>query len=178
LGWRELRTKNSFARARVAVVAGEASGHAVVHCLRRMGLAVVHDLSDIEQARLLCSSGRVNACLVVLPRPVPDQVPSLQLETGAPGRGTGIPSLLIADVLTPHLLKTAGRAGYIAAIPADITPRMLYRCIGALLQQSRRVADRSSGRYGELAQPTDPMREAVPRTLAFGSIDPGKLKLQ
>lgn len=168
---------NSFARARVAVVASDRSGLAIVHCLRRMGLAAVHGLSDIEQARLLCASGRVNACLVVLAPPVPDQIPPLRVESGAPGRGTGIPSLLIADVLTPHLLNTAGRAGYIAVIPGGIAPRLLYRCIAALLQQSRRVACRSGGR-SPVSFEMEPERAVAPRTLPLVSPDPGKLKLQ
>lgn len=169
---------NRFARARVVVVAGEMSGRAIAHCLRRMGLATVLDVPGLEQARRLCESGRVDACLVVLPRPVPDELPPLRLETGAPGRGTNIPSLLIADAITPHLLKTAGRAGYIAAIPAGIAQRRFYRCIGALLQQSRRSACRSGGSTAEIDELADSLRGGAPRTLAFASSDPGKLKLQ
>ncbi len=167
-----------FARARVVVVAGEMSGRATVHCLRRMGLAAVLDVPGLEQARRLCESGRVDACLVVLPRPVPDELSPLRLEAGAPGRGTSIPSLLLADAITPHLLKTAGRAGYVAAIPAGIAQRRLYRCIGALLQQSRRLACRSGGSTAELEELADPVGGGAPRTLAFASTDPGKLKLQ
>ena len=169
---------NSFARACVVVVASESSSCSLIQSLRRMGVATVLGVPGLEQARRLCHSGRVDACLVVLPRPVPDELPPLRLETGAPGRGTNIPSLLLADAITPYLLKTAGRAGYLAAIPAAIAPRRLYRCLGGLLQQSRRLACRSGGSAAELEELADPASAGAPRTLAFVSTDPGKLKLQ
>ena len=100
--------------------------------LRRMELAQVTSVADLEEARLVCQSGKADACLVTVDAPVPDAVPAK--ESDAPGRWCGVPAFLIAPVVTPHLRQAARRGGYLAAISATIPPRMLYRRLGAALQ--------------------------------------------
>ena len=82
----------SFSNARVVVVAGAETGRPLVHTLTRMGLASVRLVANPDQARQLCTTKNADACLVVLPRPVPDELPQWTAETGAPGREAGIPS--------------------------------------------------------------------------------------
>src|SRR5262249_51155745 len=111
----------SFSNARVVVVAGADTGRTLVSTLTRMGLGGVRLVANPDQARQLCTAKSADACLVVLPRPVPDEAPQWTAETGAPGREAGIPSLLLAQVVTPYVSKSARRAGYVASVPADVT---------------------------------------------------------
>src|SRR5262249_61772414 len=113
-----------------------------------------------------------DACLVVLPRPVPDEVPPWTAETGAPGREAGIPSLLLAQVVTPYVNKSARRAGYVASVPADVSSRLLYRWMGALLQKQRRAHDNAHERPRARVPLADPTHSHSHE--AWG----GKFKLQ
>jgi len=135
----------SFSIARVVIVSGEQTGRCLVDALTRMGVAGVRLVSSSDVAQQLCAAGSADACLVVLPRPVPDELPQWTAETEAPGCGAGVPSLLLADMVTPHVTKSARSAGYLAAISAHLPQRLLYRWIGALLQkrQQTRPAERS-----------------------------------
>jgi len=147
----------SFSNARVVVVAGAESGRPLVSTLTRMGLAGVRLVADPEQARRLCTARGADACLVVLPRPVPDEALPWTAETGAPGREAGIPSLLLAQVVTPYVIKSARRAGYVAAVPTEVSSRLLYRWMGALLQKQRRARDS----VNERARPRVPLADAM-----------------
>jgi len=162
----------SFSTARVVVVAGGEAGRPIVHTLTRMGLAGVRLVACPEQARQLCTAKGADACLVVLPRPVPDEAPQWTAETGAPGRDAGIPSLLLAQVVTPYVTKSAKRAGYVASVPADVSSRLLYRWMGALLQKQRQARDSMSRRATLKVPPADATYAASHE--AWGS----KLKLQ
>ncbi|MGC2074187.1 MAG: hypothetical protein WA694_23210, partial [Pseudolabrys sp.] len=116
--------------------------------LRRMEVAQVTAVRGLEEARLLCQSGNADACLVAVDAPVPDGVP--MQESDAPGRHCGIPALMIAPIVTPHLRRAARRGGYLAAISATIPPRMLYRRLGAALQGRHAVrSEPHAGWQGE-----------------------------
>src|SRR5438876_8385569 len=106
------------ASARVIIVAGHESGRALAQVLSRMGLSGVRIVPSAHDARLLCESNHADACLVMLPRALPDEMPRWSADSEAPGRGAGVPSLLIAEVVTPHLARFARNFGYFAAIPA------------------------------------------------------------
>ena len=119
-----------------------------------MGLSGVRIVPSAHDARLLCESNHADACLVMLPRALPDEMPRWSADSEAPGRGAGVPSLLIAEVVTPHLARFARNFGYFAAIPASLAPRMLYRCVRAMLQRRRQSIARSTwprGRPASLA---------------------------
>ena len=58
-------------------------------------------------------------------------------EGDAPGRSCGIPTLIVAPVVTPYLRRTARRRGYLAAVSAALPSRLLYRRIGSALQRRR-----------------------------------------
>jgi hypothetical protein len=120
-----------FKSARVVLVALETRPW--VGTLTRMGISDVCCVSEMKAARTLCDAGGVDVCLVVLPRAMPDEKPRWDARSDAPGRGR-VPSLLFADVATPYVRRAAVNAGYHAVIPADVSSRILYRCIGALLQ--------------------------------------------
>jgi hypothetical protein len=162
----------SFSNARVVVVAGAETGRPLVQTLTRMGLASVCLVANPDQARQLCTTKNADACLVVLPRSVPDEAPQWTAETGAPGREAGIPSLLLAQVVTPYVSKSARRAGFVASVPADVSSRLLYRWMGALLQKQRRADDSAN----ERARPRVPLADAMQSHSdeAWG----GKFKLQ
>jgi hypothetical protein len=108
--------------------------------LRRMDVAQVTSVDTIEQARLVCKAGDADACIVACEDAVPDGVP--QGAADAPGRSCGVPSLMLVPSVTPYLRAKARRCGYLAAVPATIAPRMLYRRIGGALQR-RRAARRA-----------------------------------
>jgi hypothetical protein len=164
---------NSFADARVVVVAHEDSGRSLAQSLSRMGVGRVTIVPHPEEARLLCDAGRGDMCLVVLQRPVPDEIPAWTDETEAPGRKSGIPSLLMADVVTPHILRVARRSGYIATIESHLPSRLLYRSLRALLQRHRRHTD-ADARIADDAAASAAALQAPDDDAWFG----GKLKLQ
>jgi hypothetical protein len=120
---------------RVVVVASEQQ--ALADLLIRIGIADLCCVSEMATAQSLCDAGAVDACLVVLPRAVPDDKPDWDARTDAPGRGR-VPSLLFAEAVTPYVRHAAADAGYYAVIPLAVSSRMLYRRIGALLQAGRR----------------------------------------
>ena len=148
--------------AHIVVVSDSDQGPMLVARLRRMEVAQVTSVGTIEQARLVCKAGDADACIVACEDTVPDGVP--QAAADAPGRGCGVPSLMLVLSVTPYLRAQARRRGYLAAVPAAIAPRMLYRRIGGALQR-RRAARRaprisvgvpilSSARPGSFAKPT------------------------
>lgn len=122
-----------FATARVVVVADAEC--ALVAAIGRMGVVGVKRVARIDTAQAMCDAGDVDACIVVLPKFVPDDCPPWTAETEAPGRGR-VPSLLLADPVTPYVRQCARTSGYVAAVPLGLSSRMLYRTIGALLQTS------------------------------------------
>jgi hypothetical protein len=162
-----------FKSARVVLVAGE--HRPLADLLSRMGIADVCCVSDMAAARARCDAGDIDACLVVLPRAVPDDNPGWDARTDAPGKGR-VPSLLIVEATTPYVLRAASDAGYHAVVPSVLSSRMLYRCLAALLQAGRRQGSR-------IAQPsrrprTRPRRAGVIRAFGRHTVSLGKLKLQ
>jgi hypothetical protein len=132
--------------SRIVVVADCDSGRDLVARLRRMEVAQVSAVARVDQARELCQRGGVDVCLVAFDVSVPDGVP--QAEGDAPGRSCGIPTLIVAPVVTPHLRRTARRRGYLAAVSAALPPRLLYRRIGAALQCRRGERRRRRSEHG------------------------------
>jgi len=130
--------------SRIVVVADSGDDHILATRLRRMEVAKVTAVTDLEEARRLCQSGAADACLVAIDTAVPDAVPAA--ESDAPGRCCGIPTLMVAPVVTPYLRRMARRGGYLAAVSATIPPRMLYRRIRAALQGRRAGGPRRASR--------------------------------
>jgi hypothetical protein len=151
----------SFSIARVVVVAGDQSGGYLAHALTRMGLAGVRLVATLDEARQLCAVDSVDACLAVLPPSVPDEVPRWTPETEAPGRRAGVPSLLLAEALTPYVTKSARSSRYVAAIPAKVPPRLLYRWIGALLQKQAQRQARTAAAAAANGRPEVPSADAL-----------------
>jgi hypothetical protein len=128
----------SIQRAHIVVVADSDHGLVLAARLRRMEVAQVTPVTGLDAARVICQAGDSDACIVVFDDTVPDAMPIA--ENDAPGRNTGVPSLMVVPTVTPYLRKMASRRGYMAAVSATIPPRMLYRRIGSALQ--RRCAAR------------------------------------
>jgi hypothetical protein len=133
----------SIRRANIVVVADSYQGLVLAARLRRMEVARVTTVAGLDEARRLCRAGDTDACLVSFNDLVLDAAPAV--ENDAPGRDSGVPSPMLADVVTPHLRRVARRCGYCAAVPCAIAPRLLYRRIGGALQR-RRAARRSRRR--------------------------------
>jgi DNA-binding response OmpR family regulator len=127
----------SVRSVRIVVVAD--SDHALMFAARlsRMQLGEVTPVAGLDQARRLCRAGGADVCIVANDEGVLDARPTVP--SGAPGRGCGVPSLMVVAAASPALRKSARRAGYASVIPAAIAPRMLYRRLRAALQR-RRVA--------------------------------------
>ena len=122
----------SIQRAHIVVVADSDHGLMLAARLLRMDVAHVTTVAGLDEARGMCRMGGADACIVAFDDAVLDAMP-LE-ETDAPGRGSGVPSLMVVPAVTPYLRKTARRRGYLAAVPATIVPQMLYRRISAALQ--------------------------------------------
>lgn len=138
----------SIKLSHIVVVADSDHGHFLAARLRRMEVARVTAVGSLEEARHLCQGDGADACLVAIDVAVPDGIPVV--ESDAPGRSSGVPALLVAPVVTPHLRRTARRCGYLAAVSATIPPRLLYRCLGAALQRHRGTRRPRSPRGGML----------------------------
>src|SRR5262245_64993425 len=105
---------------RVVVVTDRENGHVLAARLRRMEVAQVMAVAGLEEARLLCQSGRADACLVAVGAPVPDAPP--MKEGDAPGLCCGVPALMIAPVVTPQLRRPPRRRGSLTPSYSDNPP--------------------------------------------------------
>jgi hypothetical protein len=139
----------SIQRAHIVVVADSDEGLVMAARLLQMDVARVTSVANREAARDMCQAGGPDACIVTF-EDVPDAAPIA--EQDAPGRGNGIPTLMVVPAVTPYFRKVARRGGYMAAVPASIMPRMLYRRIGAALQ-ARRLAGRAGLRPARIVVP-------------------------
>ena len=129
----------SIQRAHIVVVADSDQGLLLAARLLRMDVARVTTVASLDEAGGLCRAGGADACIVAFDDALPDAVPAA--EKDAPGRASGIPTLMVVGAVTPYTRRVARRGGYLAAVPASISPRMLYRRISAALQW-RRAASR------------------------------------
>ena len=163
----------AFSSARIVVVADEGCGDALIDAMSRMGIASVQRVHGLDAARELCAARDVDACLVILPRAVPDELPPWAASSEAPGRGH-VPTLLLADAVTHHVRSSARFAGYAAVAPFGLPSRMLYRCIGGLLQMARGTA--GTGKGG--CKPPPPPRTIRGIGAAFGETPGRKPRLQ
>jgi hypothetical protein len=137
-------------RARILLIADPAHGHSLLDKLRLLKSFKVNRVESIEEARRLCAAGAADACLLVVRNSAPDDLWLSRVESSAPGRDSGVPSLLVADVVDPYVMDVARRSGYAGAVPITKTAQLLYRSIGAMLQQARRP--RAVGRAREHAK--------------------------
>lgn len=158
----------------VVVVADDACGRAIGVALERMALSRVSVVQSLEEAGQACTTGHADACVVVQRNAVFLEFPFCDVEPDAPGRGSGVPSLLVADVVTPYIRRTARRAGYAGVLPLDADPRLLYRGLRGLLQKLRRPIRLARGRGGQAEDPAVARLEAFWAGVAF---DPSKRKL-
>jgi hypothetical protein len=141
----------SIKRAHIAIIANCDHGLVLAARLRRMDVAQVTALGRLDQAKAMCEAGGVDACIVVIDD-VAAEAASPVTVADAPGRRCGVPSLMIVPIATPYLRKLARRRGYLATVSATITPRMLYRRVGAELQW-RRAAPRGRRMPGGIGMP-------------------------
>lgn len=123
----------SVERARVVVVAGADQSLQLAAQLCRIRVAQATFVTSVEEARSLCLFGYANLCLVAVNDMAVDAAPAPEI--AAPGRESGVPSLVLIRVVTPYLQRMARRVGYKAAISAEISPQMLVRRMGAALQR-------------------------------------------
>jgi len=149
----------SIRRAHIVVVADSDQGLVLAARLKRMAVAQVTSAAGFAEARGLCRRGGADACIVLFDDVRPDDVPLAVND--APGRGCGVPSLMVVRAVTPFVRKAARSGGYLTAVPASITPRMLYRRLGAALQH-RRAASRTRPRVPRGGVPM--LRPQMPAT--------------
>lgn len=126
----------SLRRARIVIVAGEVGGRALQSMLQRVELPQVTVVESAEEARRMCDAGGADACVVSVRNYLLEEPAKVTAETVAPAA----PSVLLADIVTPDITRTARRSGYASAVPVNVAPRMLYRLIGAAMQKARRPA--------------------------------------
>jgi len=89
----------SIQRAHIVVVADSDHGLVLAARLRRMEVARVTPVTGLDAARVICQAGDSDACIVVFDDTVPDAMPIA--ENDAPGRNTGVPSLMVVPTVTP-----------------------------------------------------------------------------
>lgn len=168
VAWRKGCIMKSVERAHIVVVASGGQSLHLAAQLCRVGVARASLVAGMEQARRLCLAGGSDLCLVAVDDWAIDAQPESDLV--APGYDYGVPSLLLAHVVTPYMRQMARRCGYRAAIPVAIAPRMLARRIGAALQR------RSAPRMAPKRQPFA-VQAGMSRQLAAELADFRKAKL-
>jgi hypothetical protein len=154
-------------RARILLIAEPTYGDSLLEKLRHLKLFKVTRVDDVEEARRQCEVGAADACLIVVRNFLADDLRGSLVESAAPGRASGVPSLLLADVVTPHVMDAARRSGYVSAVPITSTGRLLYRSIGAVLQQARRT--RAAGGARKHAKGPAPIWTGVRDQLGLAS---------
>jgi AmiR/NasT family two-component response regulator len=126
----------SLRRARIVIVAGEVGGRALLSMLQRVEFPQVTVVESAEEARRMCDAGGADACVVSVRNYLLEEPATVTAETTAPAA----PSVLLADIVTPDITRTARLSGYASAVPVNVAPRLLYRLIGAAMQKARRPA--------------------------------------
>jgi hypothetical protein len=121
--------------ARIAVAADEVSGRALVYLLHRMDLPQVRLVASTAEAHSLCAAGEADACLVAIHNFQIEDVPARTVEELAPSAS----AILLADVVTPYVARTARRSGYAGVAALGVAPRLLYRLLCGALQKGRRA---------------------------------------
>jgi len=156
-----------MASASVVIVGSESRRLAAT--LQGMGLAGACAVANFDEARRICANGSVDACLVVQPRPIPDEETTT---VEAPGRSCGVVAVLVVEAVTSHAARSARAAGYAALLPLGLPPQLFYRRVSALLQRARETRGRDGCR--SLRFGTDGRRW----TGAATASDRGKSRLQ
>lgn len=104
-------------------------------CLALSALGVGSVLEAASLDEVSGSGPHGSADVLVVQVDDPEDAPANPFRFGA-----GIPAILAAEVPAQQLVRVASRAGYDAALGAPLTPRLLYRRIGSVLQRARRLA--------------------------------------
>ena len=120
---------------RIAVAADEASGRSLLNLLTRISIPQATLVATTREARALCEAGAADASIVVIRNFSIEDVPVRTVEDPAPVKS----SILLADVVTPYVARTARRSGYAGVAALGVAPRLLYRLIGGALQKGRRA---------------------------------------
>jgi DNA-binding response OmpR family regulator len=126
--------------ARIVVLDADARHRAAVcDALGELGLVQVLPAATLPDAKALADERPVELCVVdtrgfealareqgrrVLPNPYLD---------------CGTPAILLSDDTSRAMLHEAHAAGYRAIVALPVTPRLLYRRIGSMLQKVRRT---------------------------------------
>lgn len=162
--------------SRIVVVAEEVSGRSLKGLLSRVNLSRVTVVPSLEQARTLCMAGSVDACVVIVRNFMVDTPQAHSIETAAPP----VPSVVLADVVTPDVRRAARQAGYAGVGAIQMQPRALYRLIGGALQKSRRQRGTGRSRVARVRQSGrgEPIRLKLLGAFPASAIDVGKMIAQ
>lgn len=101
--------------------------------LLKFGLGDVLEAETLEDASRPALAEHAN--LLVVQADDPDQISENPYRDGG-----GIPAILIVDLPPRELERASVQGGYEAALGMPVSPRLLYRRIGSVLQQARRTS--------------------------------------
>lgn len=140
--------------ARILIIDSQAERRETLrHALTAFGVGAVQDAASLDEL----ATAPVQADVLVVQVDDPEEAPE------NPHRETGVPAILIAEVPAQLLVRAAARGGYDAALGAPLTPRLLYRRIGSVMQRARRVVRSGSAPATAEQAPSD---TALPAALA------------
>ncbi|WP_454917037.1 hypothetical protein [Xanthobacter sediminis] len=118
--------------ARILIVDSQAERRATLrHALTAFGVGAIQDVASFDE--LAAAASPIQADVLVVQVDDPEQAPE------NPYREIGAPAILIAEVPAQLLVRAAAQGGYDAALGAPLTPRLLYRRIGSVMQRARRL---------------------------------------
>jgi DNA-binding NtrC family response regulator len=129
-----------MASARVVVLHADPHERGILcSALAELGMLKLQPAGSLEEIRRRADSSSVDLCVVdaaSLAGAAPAAIGGLPPNPFDPAR---TPAILIAKDASRETLKAAAASGYNAVLAAPVSPRLLYRRIGSLLQKARRA---------------------------------------
>jgi|SRR4051794_35805802 DNA-binding response OmpR family regulator len=120
------------------------------------GMAGVHVVGDADAAVHSIKVRPPSGVVIALPH-IPDAHGLVaRLESGEAGPLDQVPIVLVMPRPTRSAVIAAAAAGFDAVLPSPLSPRLIYRRMGSLMQRARRHARQNSAHLslaGALDQP-------------------------
>lgn len=107
--------------------------------------------ASLEEARHMAADNVPDLC-VVDPRRLAGSGRTARIPAN-PFDPVRTPGILLAEDTSRDMIRAASAAGYKVVLALPVTPRLLYRRIGAMLQRARRTARRRNSKAGASALP-------------------------
>jgi len=108
------------------------------------GMTGVQVVADSDSAIALARAKRPSGIVVALANPADAHALVARLSNGEAGPLDEVPIVLVMARPTRAAVIAAATAGFDAVLPSPLSPRLIYRRMGSLMQKARRTARRKA----------------------------------